>query len=47
MGAEQRKAYHAGYSDSWHGYHYGSGQENPGDAYAVGWNHAIADKEAA
>lgn len=32
-----RKAYHAGYSDGYHGYKYGSGDTSPGPDYEQGF----------
>lgn len=42
----QRKAYNAGYSDSWYDYHYGAGQEDPCRYYKMGWDDAKEDSKS-
>lgn len=34
---DRRKAYHAGYSDGYHGYRFGSGDLEPGPDYEQGF----------
>lgn len=38
-----RTGYLAGYSDSFHGYHFGAGYDDPPAGYRVGWEDAAAD----
>lgn len=38
-----RSAYHAGYSDAYHGYSFGSGQHGDFSDYRVGYNHGCSD----
>lgn len=42
----RRKPYHAGYSDGFHGYRFGSGDEDPGDDYRQGFEDGRSDAGA-
>jgi hypothetical protein len=43
-GALDRTGYLAGYSDGFHGYHFGSGYVDPPPGYRVGFEQGCADR---
>lgn len=44
--ADRRKPYHAGYSDGFHRYRFGSGDDEPGDDYRQGFDDGRTDLKA-